>query len=556
MLKLVIIFNEMLLKSKTPFGSQKIINEGLHPIAVRGMSNKTEPEQHFDMFLIKNETPIRYPIRIKIFLVSLVPTMALLVAALMNNQYLNALGYSAEQILSKNYKSIRAAQEARKALEEIRNPLLGQTYQAQGIAAVSREMLTNLSVNLTVCRENITESGERELIERLFTNYSKFEPLVSSLQSSLSGIRPNDRFAEFLVLTAEMISLLDDLVAINESAMERAEQETRHLANQAQRNAAILFGVIITGILVLSYFLSYRIAKPIIRLAGQLISTKEGGGYPAVQSRTNDEIGYLTQSFNRLFNRLKQYDQHRDEIIASEREKVRRGEEAKGKFVADISHQLKTPMTSLAMSIGMLNRRGEKFGADKRAKLIATAHDDCNRLTALINELVDLSRLEAMSQPRPKETLDISVVIKECLAPLMKQAEIRGIAINIDISSNLPHVTIDSFRFPWVITNLVGNALRYTDRGGYIRLKVHRQRSRFYFQCTDTGSGIDPQFFPHIFDRFTQFSERGKGGTIGLGLAIVKDIIEQHGGDIEVESTVGAGTCFTFWIPEQMEGQA
>ena len=275
--------------------------------------------------------------------------------------------------------------------------------------------------------------------------------------------------------------------------------------------------------------------------------------YPEVQPHTSDEIGFLTQSFNRLFHRLKQYDRHRDEIIAGEREKVRRSEEAKGRFIADISHQLKTPMTSLAMSVGMLQSRGENLGSEKRATLVATAHDDCARLTALINELVDASRLEAMSQPRPKETLDIASLIHECLAPLLKQAEARGITIGIDISSDLPRVTIDSFRFPWVITNLVGNALRYTDRGGHIGFNVYRDGRRYYFQCFDTGSGINPQFLPHIFDRFTQFSERGKGGTIGLGLAIVKDIIEQHGGDITVESTVGEGTCFTFWIPEGTE---
>ena len=149
----------------------------------------------------------------------------------------------------------------------------------------------------------------------------------------------------------------------------------------------------------------------------------------------------------------------------------------------------------------------------------------------------------------------MAAVIQECTAPLIKQAESRGVVIDIDIPAGLPPMTIDSFRFPWVITNLVGNALRYTNRGGRIALKVYRQESRFYFQCIDTGSGINPQFLPHIFDRFTQFSERGKAGTIGLGLAIVKDIIEQHGGDIEVESTVGAGTCFTFWIPDEMEGK-
>lgn len=501
---------------------------------------------------IKN--PIRHPIRFKIFLVSLVPTMALLGAALINNQYLDALGYSAEQILSKNYKSIRAAQEARKTLEEIRNPLLGQVYQRQSMITVSTEKLINLSKNLNVCRENITEPGERELIDRLFESYAKYEALANRLQAHHDDLRSNDRFADFLSMTAEMIFLIEDLVIINETAMEHAEIETRLLASQAQRNAAIFFGIIITGILFLSYFFSYWIAKPIMTLARQLLNIQEGSGvYPEVQSRAKDEIGYLTLSFNRLFTRLKQYDQHRDEIIANEREKVRRSEEAKGRFIADISHQLKTPMTSLAMSVGMLSSRGDVLGSEKRVKLIATARDDCARLTALINELVDLSRLEAMSRPRPKETLDIAIVIHECLAPLMKQIENRGIAIDIDIPQNLPKITIDSFRFPWVITNLVGNALRYTNRGGRIGLKVYRLESRFYFQCMDTGSGINPQFLPHIFDRFTQFSERGKGGTIGLGLAIVKDIIEQHGGDIEVESTLGTGTCFTFWIPDELE---
>jgi signal transduction histidine kinase len=272
-----------------------------------------------------------------------------------------------------------------------------------------------------------------------------------------------------------------------------------------------------------------------------------------VPSQTNDEIGFLTDSFNRLFNRLRLYDQHRDDILTAEKAKVQRSEEAKGRFIADISHQLKTPMTSLAMSVGMLHSRGDRLDPKKRTTLYATAHDDCTRLAALINELVDISRLEALSQERPKETLDIGLVIRECLAPLVKQAEDRGILIEIGMREGLPKVTIDSFRFPWVITNLVGNALRYTDQGGRIVLKVYKEGSRFYFQCIDTGSGIDPRFLPHIFDRFAQFSERGKSGTIGLGLAIVKDIIEQHGGDIQVESAVGKGTTFTFWIPGSEE---
>ena len=334
--------------------------------------------------------------------------------------------------------------------------------------------------------------------------------------------------------------------------MERAEQKTRVLASRAQWDAVVLFTIVIGVILALSYFLSHRIAKPIMTLAQSLSNAKEGSGiYPQINQQSNDEIGFLTDSFNRLFKRLELYDRHRDDIIAAEKEKVRRSEEAKGRFIADISHQLKTPMTSLSMSMGLLHERGEHLAMDKRSKLLETAQEDCMRLSNLINELVDISRLETMARPRSKETLDVGVVIRECLAPLLKQAEQKGVALEIQVPENLPKLTIDSFRFPWVITNLVGNALRYTGNGEHIQLSVNKRGSRFYFKCSDTGSGIAPHYLPHIFDRFTQFSERGKSGTIGLGLAIVKDIIEQHGGDIKVESSPGKGTTFIFWIPAE-----
>ncbi|MCJ7542579.1 MAG: hypothetical protein MUO88_23265, partial [Desulfobacterales bacterium] len=109
----------------------------------------------------KEKKPIRYPIRFKIFLVSLVPTLALLAAALLNNQYLDSLGDSAEQILSKNYKSIRTAQQVRKTLEETRNRLLEQVSQRQSSEGIPAGALSSLSSNLDICRENITESGER-----------------------------------------------------------------------------------------------------------------------------------------------------------------------------------------------------------------------------------------------------------------------------------------------------------------------------------------------------------------------------------------------------------
>jgi signal transduction histidine kinase len=177
------------------------------------------------------------------------------------------------------------------------------------------------------------------------------------------------------------------------------------------------------------------------------------------------------------------------------------------------------------------------------------AREDCFRLSALINELVDIAKLEGRLRPRTKELLDMEKVIHECLRPIKNQAEERKIYLKIDIEPELPFIAIDSLRFPWVITNLVGNAIRYTDHGGRVTLKVDKHGSRLYFRCIDTGTGIEEKYLPKIFDRFTQFSEREKSGAIGLGLAIVKEIIEQHGGDIAVESEVNKGTTFTFWVP-------
>ncbi len=133
---------------------------------------------------IQKEIHIRHPVWFKIFLVSLIPTAALLAAALLNNQYLTTLGESAEHILSKNYKSIKAAQDARKTLEEIRNQLLGQVSLGRTSAPISLQMLEHLFLNLATCRENVTETGERELIEHLIDLYHRFEPMVHAAGQS------------------------------------------------------------------------------------------------------------------------------------------------------------------------------------------------------------------------------------------------------------------------------------------------------------------------------------------------------------------------------------
>ena len=153
-------------------------------------------------------------------------------------------------------------------------------------------------------------------------------------------------------------------------------------------------------------------------------------------------------------------------------------------------------MTSLSMSVGVLSEKANRLSKEKKLKLLKTAREDCFRLSALINELVDIAKLEGWLRPRAKERLDIGKVIHECLRPIKNQAEERKIHLKIDIEPELPFIAIDSLRFPWVIANLIGNAIRYTDQGGRVTLKVDKHGSRLYFRCIDTGTGIEKKYLP------------------------------------------------------------
>lgn len=498
---------------------------------------------------------IKFSIKTKFFIIILIPALILIVVIYLDYVHLNSLGRSAEHILSKNYKSIQAAQQIRQLIDMDRNRILMSLFQKDPDNHQVLQLEGDILSLLEICRDNITESGEKQVIDNLFENYQKYKPIYSSLIAPIGHvIKVDQKFHKFLSLTASLIADLNKLVSINENAMEFADQQTRQIARKGVKYSMGLLCAAILFAVIFSYALSSRVSRPLTKLAESLAVIKEGKGkYPRIPMASHDEIGFLASEFNRLFERLELYNQLSADKLTAEKLKVRRADEAKAQFVADLSHQLKTPMTSLSMSVGMISDKIDRLSEEKKLKLMKTAKEDCLRLSALINELVDIAKFDASLKPQPKELLDIEDVVNECIKPLIGQAKERKIRLQIDVEDNLAPVAVDSLRFPWVITNLIGNAIRYTDQGGIVILQVNKQGHRFYFRCIDSGTGIEAKFLPKIFDRFTQFSEREKSGAIGLGLAIVKEIIEQHGGDITVESKVGRGTTFTFWIPAVSE---
>jgi signal transduction histidine kinase len=496
----------------------------------------------------------RSSIRTKMLLIIVVHALILLFVMIFNYQKLNSLGSSPGLMLSRNYKSIKAAELIRQFLEEKQDRIL-QSWLVD--TRPDRQNLVTdqrVSEQLQVCKDNITEAGEEQVVNRLLLDYESYVRWIDEMRNGDGGTTAQgpdkSAYHRFIVLTASLLSGLDELVQVNEKGMEEMERHTELVAKETLSFSTVLLALAILTASTLSFILSSRISGPLVRLTRTLAATKVGSGdYPEITVESRDEIGFLAAEFNSLFQRLKVSDEISADQLTAERLKVRQAEETKIRFVADLSHQIKTPMTSLALSIGILSEKLQGRIGARCSRLLETAIEDCGRLSSLVNELLNVARMDARLNPRPKEVLDVGKVVQETLSAFLKQAGEKDIRIETNIPGPLPPVPMDSLRFPWIISNLVGNALRYTDRGGRITLEVQKRGERLYFRCIDNGIGIPKEYLPKIFDRFTQFSDREKTGYVGLGLAIVKEIIEEQGGDISVESTVGKGTTFSFWIP-------
>jgi NtrC-family two-component system sensor histidine kinase KinB len=226
---------------------------------------------------------------------------------------------------------------------------------------------------------------------------------------------------------------------------------------------------------------------------------------------------------------------------------LREVDRLKSEFIATASHELRTPLTSVQMGVHLLLEGAVGELTDMQQEVLGACRQDCSRLDKLMSDLLDLSRIEAdESRPQlsPVRAHDLVVRASEDLRP---QIEAKGLRLGVDVPVDLPTVLADGAQIERVINNLVINAVRYTRRGE-IKLGAERRDGYVVVSVGDTGSGIPPEYLPHIFDKFVQVPGAATGGA-GLGLAISKSLIEAHGGQISVRSEVGCGTTFTFTLP-------
>jgi NtrC-family two-component system sensor histidine kinase KinB len=221
----------------------------------------------------------------------------------------------------------------------------------------------------------------------------------------------------------------------------------------------------------------------------------------------------------------------------------------KDEFVMTASHELKTPLTGIAMSIGLLQESlaGRIDKAD--AEMLEVAAAEVGRLRSLVSDLLDLSKIEAGNIALEIEAVPAEVLIEKACALFKTQAAEKSIGLGCTIEQDTGAVNVDANKIGWVLSNLIANALRYTQAEGRIEVGARRAGGFVYFSVVDNGEGIPPELQSRIFDKFVRGGSDG-GGT-GLGLAICREIVRAHGGAIWVDSEAGKGSTFTFTVPSE-----
>lgn len=282
---------------------------------------------------------------------------------------------------------------------------------------------------------------------------------------------------------------------------------------------SVLFGILI----------SRWMTTPLHEVAQAAHDIGEGQLDRHVQEMGTAEVKMLAEAFNRMVDKL-----HNAELL-------------RRNLVADVAHELRTPITALQANLYAI--LDDAYPMTKTE--IAGLYEQTRTLSRLVTDLHEIAQAEAQQLPMRCVPADLGQIVEEITSPFSVVAESRSVAFEVSIHPGLPYVAVDKQRVAQVINNLMSNAFRHTPDGGKICVEVEKTETNVQVIVSDTGEGIAPEHLPHIFDRFYRVDSgrsRDMGGT-GLGLAIVKAIASAHGGTAYAASEKGHGTRMVITFP-------
>lgn len=596
-----------------------------------------------------------------VYLLLVITTLIVGVVSVFN---VYTLEKSINGLMVDNYKSIRAGNKMLEALENENGAIL--TYinisRNKGIEDFHKYSSTFYN-EYYVEANNITEKGEKELVDEINKSYIKYLQLFSKLQELPSG--NNTAIVEFYntQITSEFNNvrdLINKLISLNEKNMFNSKDIVTHDAQNSMYIILSLSAVALVISFILSTYSLKRFLSPLYALRENMKAVKEGNINQQTQIKTQDEIGELSIEFNNMTKRLQQFEHSTLGRVIAEKNKsvaivksisdpiivldtnykvllinnalekmfntkeekslnkyflevisngelfeyiqsiynsqdealenkimyfelddkdfyfniiatvlkdsenkalgmvvlfhnitgIKQVEKMKSDFIAAVSHEFKTPLTSLMMGTSLINEEGVGSLNQDQKDIISAIKEDSEKLLSLVENMLTLSLVESTNGIFNIEPNSINDIIEDSISGFVEQASSLGVEIRYNAGSSLPKVNADFEKVTWVINNLISNALKFTNAGDSIYISTFRSQDRLCVSVNDTGIGIAEEYRDKIFDKFVQVKESDSAfkGT-GLGLAIAKEIIEAHGGEIWCESELGVGSKFIFTLP-------
>jgi signal transduction histidine kinase len=325
-----------------------------------------------------------------------------------------------------------------------------------------------------------------------------------------------------------------------------AGEDGRNLAEQLEGGYSLAtLGGMLGGALVLAmlagFGLFFVLTRPLRALTVEVdaLAHTTHPAMTAAAAPVRDEIGRLTQAFHAMAAR-----------IGEQIQTIQHKDRQRRDMVMAVSHDLRTPLTSLRGYLDLLERKLDTLPEVDRVRYVSVAARQCRKLCRLSDELFQLAKLECDEVQANVESFPLPDLIQDVVQKFELMARNRGVQLLAEVQAEAGQVSADIGLIERVLVNLLDNALRHTQQGGAVHIQAKRKGTRVSVRVIDSGEGIDPEALPRLFDRAYLDKRRDPARPWGgLGLAIARRIVRLHGSDISVESKQGQGAAFTFHLP-------
>lgn len=281
--------------------------------------------------------------------------------------------------------------------------------------------------------------------------------------------------------------------------------------------------------------------------------------YNSEEDKIEQKIFYFNYNskdyyYNVLVTRLRETDNKRYGLVVLFQNVtgLKEIEKLKSDFIATVSHEFKTPLTSIMMGASLIGDEAAGGLSNKQQEIVETINEESEKLLNLVNNLLHLSKLESSKSIFNTEVCTIEAIVENSLKSFVSEAKERNISLQYNPIGSSIKVEVDFDKTVWVLNNLISNALKFTEAGDQILIRSFVKQNRVCVSVKDTGKGIPEEYVEKIFDKFVQVRGTEDRGT-GLGLSIAKEIVEAQGGEIWCESKLHEGSIFTFTLPLEEE---